>query len=53
MRALKTIIAGLHVVMLGMFSLTTTSSVAQNAAPAVHFIDYQRSIPKVRRYAQA
>lgn len=42
----KTIIAGFHVVMSGLLFLTTPS-IAQTSATAIHFIDYQRSIPKI------
>jgi len=46
MHASRTIIAGFHVVMLG-FLLSATSSKAQTSASSIHFIDYQRSIPKI------
>ncbi len=45
MRA-TTIIADLHVVFFTVLISATTSS-AQTSARAVHFIDYQRSIPKI------
>jgi murein L,D-transpeptidase YafK len=45
MRA-TTIISGLPVVIFTVL-ITATTSTAQNSAPVVHFIDYQRSIPKV------
>lgn len=45
MRA-TTIIAGFHVVILSLL-VSTTPSTAQNSASVIHFIDYQRSIPKI------
>ena len=45
MRVNKSIIA-VHVVLIGMF-LSVKDSSAQNSATAFHFIDYQRSIPKI------
>jgi len=42
----KTIIAGFLVVMSGLL-LSATPSDAQTSASAIHFIDYQRSIPKI------
>jgi murein L,D-transpeptidase YafK len=46
MHAKRTIFAGLTVALTGFF-LSSTPSSAQTSAPAIHFIDYQRSIPKV------
>ncbi len=41
-----TIFAGFHVVIFTVL-ISATPSTAQNSAPVIHFIDYQRSIPKV------
>jgi len=46
MRTLKTIFLGFQLVMIG-FLLSATPSSAQNSAPVLRFIDYQRSIPKI------
>jgi murein L,D-transpeptidase YafK len=46
MHAKSTIFAGFYVALTGLL-LSSTPSSAQTSAPAIHFIDYQRSIPKV------
>jgi murein L,D-transpeptidase YafK len=46
MRAIRRILAGFHVVILGMLFAPSPAS-AQNSVSAIHFIDYQRSIPRV------